>query len=161
MQNLKVLNSRETKHILEKLREQYGFQAGKAELDFIFLMNKDNRIYIVSKDASRMILDSLRIDSLGMYFGELYKENLRLSIEGAQLIGASATKNIVYIEHEQMIEWIKGNDIEYEDCGKDFVIVKYKNSKTGKDDMLGCGKYKDGKLMNYVSKSRRLVVVNN
>jgi NOL1/NOP2/fmu family ribosome biogenesis protein len=160
MQNLKILNSRETKRILEKLEDQYGFDSKKAELGFIFLMNKDNRLYILSKDVSRIELDSLKIDSLGLYFGELYKESIRLSIEGAQIVGKIAIRNIIEINHEQMLEWIKGHDIEYTDCGKDFVIVKCKNGVTGKEDILGCGKYKDGKLMNYVSKSRRLVVVN-
>jgi len=161
MQNLKILNSRETKHILERLDEQYGFDSKKTELEYIFLMNKDNRIYIISKDVSLIDLDDLRIDTLGMYFGELYKENIRLSIEGAQVLGKCATKGIVFLDHDQMISWVKGNDVEYEDCGKNFVIVKYNNPKTKKEDVLGCGKYKDGKLINYVSKSRRLVVVND
>ena len=160
MQNLKILNSKETKHILEKLEEQYGFGSSKGELDFIFLMNKDNRLYIVSSDVRLIDLESLKIDSVGMYFGELYKETIRLSIEGAQLIGKNATKNFAYINDQQMILWVQGNDIGFDDTGKNFVIVKYSNHKTGVDDILGCGKYKDGKLINYVSKSRRLVVVN-
>jgi hypothetical protein len=49
----------------------------------------------------------------------------------------------------------------HEDTGKEFLIIKYNNTDTKKIDYLGAGKYKDGKIMNYVSKSRRLVVVNN
>ena len=161
MQNLKILNSKETKHILEKLKEQYGYDASKSEIDFIFLMNKDNRLYVVSKDVSKINLENLKIDSLGMYFGEIYKKSIRLSIEGAQAIARNSSANIVDIEYDQMISWIKGNDVEYRDCGKEFVIVRYKDERTRKFDILGCGKYKDGKLHNYVSKSRRLVVVNN
>ena len=161
MQNLRILNSRETKHLLEKLEEQYGFSIEKKDLDFIFLMNKDNRIYIISKDVGSIDLDILRIDSLGIYFGELYKDNVRLSIEGSQIVGNSCTKNCVYLNKEQLIEWVKGNDITFDDCGRFFVIAKYHNDTTSKDDILGCGKYKDGKLQNYVSKSRRLIVVNN
>lgn len=160
MQNMHILNSRETKHILEKLESQYGWDVNKGDLDFIFLMNKDNRLYVVSRNLGDINTELLKIDSIGIYFGELYKETIRLSIEGAQIIGSATTKNIVEIDHDSMIEWVKGGDIMFEDCGRDFVIVKHIDEKTGKGDILGCGKYKGGKLINYVSKSRRLVVVN-
>ena len=160
MQNLKILNAKETKHILEKLEEQFGFSANKEDLDYIFLINKDNRIYILSKSIGNIDFESLKMDTSGLYFGELYKESIRLSIEGAQIIGPYAKKNIVFLDTDQMIEWIKGNELPFEDCGKSFVIVKHIDDKTRREDVLGCGKFKDGKLQNYVSKSRRLVVVN-
>ena len=160
MQNLKILNSKETKHIFEKLEAQYGYTADRQKLDFIFLMNKDNRLYIVSKDIAKIDFENLKIDAIGVYFGELYNESIRLSLEGAQVIGKGATKNIIYITDDDMLEWVKGKDIKHEDCGKDFVIILNKNKITCHDDILGCGKYKDGNIVNYVSKSRRLVVVN-
>jgi len=159
--NLKILNSRETKHILEKLSEQYGYDYNRTEQEYVFLMNKDNRIYLISRRIELLPYHELRIDSIGMYFGELYKENLRLSIEGSQIIGPRANKNVIDIDKIQMMEWVKGSDIAYEDTGKDFIIVRYNYPDTGKSDYLGAGKYKDGKIMNYVSKSRRLVVINN
>jgi NOL1/NOP2/fmu family ribosome biogenesis protein len=159
--NLKILNSKETKHILQKLSEQYGYNYDKTEQEYVFLMNKDNRIYIISRGIELLPYDEMRIDSIGMYFGELYKESLRLSIEGSQFIGPKSTKNIVDIDKNQMVGWIKGNDIEHEDTGKDFIILRHTDSKSGKSDYFGAGKYKDGKIMNYVSKSRRLIVVNN
>jgi len=161
MQNLKILNTRDVKHILEKLEAQFGYTKERGELDFIFLMNKDNRIYLLSKDVGQIDIETLRIDSMGMYFGELYNESVRLSIEGAQIIAKDATKGIVYIDRDQMLSWIKGSDIPFdENPGNSFIIVAYHDEITGKDDILGCGKYKDGKIMNYVSKSRKLVVVN-
>ncbi len=158
-----ILNSKETKHILEKIRDHYGYDIDKNDLDYAFLMNKDKRIYIISKDLARVPYDEMKVDGIGIYFGELYNEKLRLSIEGAQIIGKHATKNIHNLDYDQMISWIKGNDIEFSDVGEDFVIVRYKELKTGKYDILGCGKYNKstGKLMNYVSKSRKLVVVND
>jgi NOL1/NOP2/fmu family ribosome biogenesis protein len=158
-----ILNSKETKHILEKIRDQYGYDINKSELDYAFLMNKENRIYAVAKDLGKIPYDEMKIDAIGIYFGEVYKEKLRLSIEGAQIIGPYATKNIYDLDYDQMISWIKGNEIEFEDVGEDFVIVRYKEPKTQKYDILGCGKYnrQTGKLLNYVSKSRKLVVVND
>lgn len=159
--NLKILNSRETKHILEKLSEQYGYAYDRTEQEYVFLMNKDDRIYIVSRAIELIPYPEFRIDSIGMYFGEMYKESLRLSIEGSQFIGPKSSRNIVDIDKYQMIEWIKGSDIEHEDTGRDFVMIRYTDPENGKSDFFGAGKYKDGKIMNYVSKSRKLVVVNN
>ena len=159
--NLKILNSRETKHILERLSEQYGYDYDKTTQEYVFLMNKDNRIYIISRKVELLPYDEMKIDSIGMYLGELYKESVRLSIEGCQMIGPTSTKKIIELDKDQMIDWIKGGDIEHEDTGKEFIIIKHVDSDTGKTDYLGCGKYKDGKIINYVSKSRRLVVVNN
>jgi len=159
--NLRILNSRETKHILERLYEQYGYNHDRTTQEYVFLMNKDNRIHIISRSVEILPYNEMKIDSVGMYLGELYKESLRLSIEGSQMIGPKATKNIIELNKEEMIEWIKGADIEHDDVGKEFIIIKYNNTDTGKTDYLGAGKYKDGKIMNYVSKSRRLVVVNN
>ncbi|MGV8151077.1 MAG: hypothetical protein ACP5NV_05095 [Candidatus Woesearchaeota archaeon] len=163
MANINVLNSRETKHILEKLEAQYGYVVDKNELDYIFLMNNENRIYVISRDLGLVDYEQLRVDANGVYFGEIYKEMIRLSIEGAQLIGEKATKNVYDLDYDQMIEWIKGNDIDYQDTGKEFVIVRYLEPKTGRYDILGCGKYNSqtGKIINYVSKSRKLVVVND
>ena len=107
MQNLKILNSRDTKHLLEKLNAQYGFPDNKNILEYIFLMNKDNRIYIISKDISKIFTEGIKIDSIGLYFGELYRESVRLSIDGAQIVGREATRNIVYLDYPQMISWIK------------------------------------------------------
>ena len=159
--NLRILNSRDTKHILERLNEQYGFNYDRTSQEYVFLMNKDNRIYIVSRNVEILPYDEMKIDSIGMYLGELYKESVRLSIEGSQMIGPSSTKNVIELNKDEMLEWIKGADIEHEDTGKEFLIIKYNNTDTGKTDYLGAGKYKDEKIMNYVSKSRRLVVVNN
>jgi NOL1/NOP2/fmu family ribosome biogenesis protein len=165
IRNLRILNSRETKHILETLEAQYGCNIDRLGLDYIFLMNKDNRIYIISRDIERLPFNDLKIDSTGMYFGELYKESVRLSIEGSQIIGPHADKNIVELDKDQMLEWIKGNDLSYiqpeEEASKHFVIVKHIDEHTKDADFLGAGKYKEGKLLNMVSKSRRLVVVND
>jgi NOL1/NOP2/fmu family ribosome biogenesis protein len=167
--NLKILNSRDTKQIIEKLFEQYGYEYDRTSHDYVFLMNKDNRIYLISRSIELIPYDEMKIDSIGMYFGELYKESIRLSIEGSQMIGPTATKNVVNLDTDQMNEWVKGSDIIYEDIitdksiitNKDFIILSHKDKITGKIDYYGAGKFKDGKILNFVSKSRRLVVVNS
>ena len=42
---------KEVKDILKLLDNQFGF---KKELDYVFLMNKRNRVYLVNKDIERI-----------------------------------------------------------------------------------------------------------
>ena len=168
MQNLKILNSKEKKNILKVLNEQFDYKEtlsrksagapkGKllSEPDYVFLRNAKDRIYIIHRDMEKMDLEKLRIDSIGIYFATIMPEGIRLSIEGSQIVGKTAKKNILELNEEQFENWLKGIDFELETDMKDFVLIKYK------DDFLGCGKIKEGRLLNYVPKARRLSVVNN
>ncbi|NQU97984.1 hypothetical protein HQ533_00815 [Candidatus Woesearchaeota archaeon] len=152
MQNLKILNSKEVKKILKVLKEQFGFDE---KLAYVFLRNKKDRLYVINRDVEKIELEKLRIDSIGMYFATIMPEGIRLSIEGSQVIGPKAKKNILEIDNEQFDKWLKGEDFEVKTKFKDFVLVKHK------EDFLGCGKVKNNVLLNYVPKARRLVVVNN
>ena len=88
-----------------------------------------------------------------MYFCELGKE-IRLSIEGSQLVGPKATKNIAEITEQQAKQWLKGEDLEIKDNHySGFIIIKHDNY------FLGAGKYKENKILNYVGKSRRINAV--
>jgi len=148
MPELKFLNSKETKEILKLIEEQWG---AKLKLDYTFAKNSKNRVFIVNKDINKIDFSKLRINSVGMYFCDLENE-IRLSIEGSQIIGPKAVKNVVEINEEQTKQWLKGEDLEIEDKGnyRRFVIIKHEN------DFLGSGKFKDNRILNYVSKSRRI-----
>ena len=152
MKRLKILNNKEVKGILKLLDNQFGF---KDRLDYVFLMNKKNKIYLVNKDIERIDIDNLRIDAIGLYFGEVNHGSLRLSIEGSQMIGKRVRKNIVELGKEDAELWSMGNDIDKEFNVYGFVILKHKK------DFIGCGKYKEGKIFNYVPKERRLRVVSS
>ena len=152
MANLKILNTREKKNILSILKDQYGFDR---KMDYVFFINKKNKIYIATPDIAKIDFDKLKVNSFGIYFGELYKESLRLSVEGSQLIGPYATKNVVELDESEIAEWVKGLDIPTTAQFNGFVVVKYK------DDCFACGKTKEGKLLNYLPKARSLKVVND
>lgn len=144
---LKFLNSKEIKEILKLIKEQWDVEL---KLDYTFLKNNKNRIFIVNRDISKIDLSKLRINSVGMYFCEIDKHGIRLSIEGSQIIGKKAVKNVVEINEEQTRQWFKGEDLEIEGNYSGFVILKHNN------DFLGSGKYNDSKVFNYVGKSRRV-----
>jgi NOL1/NOP2/fmu family ribosome biogenesis protein len=86
-----------------------------------------------------------------MYFCEIDRQGIRLSIEGSQIVGPKAVQNVVEISEEEAKRWLKGEDLEKEckDCNG-FVILKHNK------DFLGNGKYKNGRILNYVGKARRI-----
>ena len=148
MLELKILNGKEIKEIYALIEKQWGT---KIKLDYGFLRNLKNRIFIINKDISKIDISKLKINSVGMYFCEVDSLGIRLSIEGSQIIGPKAAKNIVELSDDETKSWFKGEDIgrECEDC-KGFVILRNKN------DFLGAGKYSNGRILNYVSKTRRI-----
>src|SRR3989344_4645457 len=151
MPELKILNSKEIKEIYKLIEKQWS---AKIKLDCGFLRNNKNRVFIVSRDISKIDVSKLRINSAGMYFCELYGDEVRLSIEGSQIIGPKASKNVVELNDEETRNWLKGEEIEKECSGcKGFVILKH-----GKD-FMGTGKYARNKIFNYVSKTRRISAV--
>ena len=148
MTELKILNNKEIKEIYGMIENQWG---AKIKLDCGFLKNNKNRIFIVSKDIAKIDTSKLRLNSVGMYFCEIDEKGIRLSIEGSQIVGEHAKKNIVDLNEEEARNWFKGENLDKEckDC-KGFIILK------NKKDFLGTGKYANGKILNYVSKARRI-----
>ena len=149
MQNLKILNKKEIKNILSIIKKQFD---ADVKLDYVFLVNNKNRLYIVNKEAFDINIDKLKINSFGLYFGEFRDDGLRLSIEGSQLIGPKAKKNVLELDNKQAREWLKGYDSSLKLKERGFVIIRNKN------DFLGCGKVVENKILNYVPKTRRLRV---
>jgi len=147
MSKLKILNKKEIQNILDILDKQFGY---KGKLDYVFLQSEKNKVYIVNKDIDKIDLSKLRVNSYGLYILELRDNVIRLSVDGSQLIGPNATKNILELDDKTARDWLKGTDIDYNGDLKGFVIIK--NQK----DFLGCGKVVEGKVLNYVPKIRRL-----
>ena len=151
MAKAKFLNKKQIKEVINTLDKQWGLK--EKEFDYAFLMNDKKKIYIISKDITTVDFDALRIDSMGIYFAEYTNNEIRLSIEGSQIIGQIATKNIIEINDGLTKLWIRGYDIEvkdYKDQENAFVIVK------NNGDFYGCGRLKEGKILNHVPKSRRI-----
>ncbi len=147
----KVLNSKEVRALADMVKQQWGCGLSGLSESCGFLEGKTGDIFLISRDIERLDLERLRIDSLGLYFGEQKNSELRLSIEGSQLIGKAATKNVVEIDDAEFKDWIRGNDLEKSpsDCSG-FVIIRHNS------DFIGCGRCKEGKILNFVPKARRV-----
>ena len=142
-----ILKSKERRAFLNMVHAQWG---GDWKPEEAFAQNTQHRIFLVTPDLAKIEWQRLRISSVGLYIAEVHKERVRLSIEGSQLIGPTATKNIVDVPRETAMLWLKGHDIEVEGEFTGYVIVK---SGT---DYFGSGPWKEGMLLNHVPKIRRL-----
>ena len=141
---LRILNKKEISRILSKLNEQFEINL---KIDYGMLRNKDGKIFLVTKDLGKVNLDKLRINDIGLYAIREDKE-IRLSIEGSQLFGKHARKNIYEINKDEANLWMTGNNIKCNKVYNGFVIIKYE------DNFLGTGKYKNNEIINYVPKER-------
>src|SRR3989344_8805986 len=143
MQKLNILNKKEMKKLLAQIEEQWG---ATLETDCAFLKNEDGKIFLANKEFGTLDLSRLRINSLGLYIAQEADDELRLSIEGSQLIGPLATKNVLELNDDEASEWLRGTDLDKATDERGFVLIK--NS----GDFLGCGKATGSKILNYVQK---------
>ncbi len=148
--SLRQLKKKEKRKFFDILKKQFGFED---KLDYVFLINNKNKVFIINKDIAQLDLNKIKINSLGLYIAELREEGVRLSIEGSQIIGPKSKRNIININKENLKKWLSGEDIPKDKSIKNltgFVIVKSGN------DYLGCGKIKEDKILNFFPKIRRI-----
>ena len=145
---MKILNTKQIKEVKKKVLEQWGCEL---KTDYAFLLTPKNKLYVVSRDIANIDYEKLKLQVVGNYFGEIMKNGeLRLSIEGSQLVGREAKKNVVEISEKQVRSWLFGQDLPVDLEEDGFVIVK------NNSDFMGSGKVKDGCLLNFIPKIRRI-----
>ncbi len=157
MQQSTILNSRDIKRLRELIESQFGYFP---KADYAFLKSENDKINIVTKDLAKLNLKNLIIDKIGLYFGEDCGTEIRLSKEGAQLLGQEAKenhkplKNVIEFTQEELKQYFQGADIE-KDCGEEkrLVLLKYKH------EIFGCAKYKEQKVLNFMPKTHRGEVI--
>ncbi len=148
----KVLDKEELKELEEIIEKNYGV---KFKFDSLVLKSSRDKIWLVSKDFSKINFDKIKANSIGLYFGRLKRNNkIHLSIEGTQLIGPNATKNIVEVDEENMRRFLQGLNVKPKkmiNCEvNNFVVIKYK------DDFLGSGILREDYVENLLPKTRRI-----
>lgn len=146
--NLKILNKKKVKEILTIINDQWG---ASIDLNYAVLQGKDEKLFLINRAVGEVDLERLHINKIGLYFGQLLHNELRLSIEGSQLVGPHAKKNVLEITKEQSRAWLKGEDLAAEENLSGFVLIKH-------NDFFGTGKIKEGKVLNFIPKGRRLKI---
>lgn len=159
MQHLTILNTKEIRQLKDMLLQQFGYFPKE---DYAFLRNDKNKVFLINKDVAKIDWKKLIVDKVGLYFGEISESGaeFRLSKEGAQLLGVwakqgeAALKNVVDFSSEEVKKYFQGEDLEKE-CGKEnrLVLLQYQS------DILGCAKYKEKKILNFLPKIHRGEVI--
>lgn len=145
---MKILSSTQKNKIINKLNNLYGI----TKLPYLLLQFGKEKLRLYSGNLSKqelIILDkNLRIETIGLYFANQL-EDIRLTLDGSQLLKNQINKNILNIDDKRADEWLKGNDLFIE-TGQGFKILKNNN------DFLGSGKSTGSKIKNFVPKQRRI-----
>jgi len=165
MRHLNFLNSKEYREIAKQINAQ--FDADFSFEDFVIKSSKD-KIYIVSRDLEKIDYKTYNIEQAGLYIAHINdRGEIRLSIEGSEIIGPKAKKNVIDIGKLSKL-WMAGQDIPFKTECEGVVIIK------DGDDWLGSGKIiekeaivydSEGKskkeiqqmILNFVPKTRRHV----
>jgi NOL1/NOP2/fmu family ribosome biogenesis protein len=146
-ESLKVLNAREKKEINKRIKEQWDCEIDKS---LVFLLSNKNKLYVAEKDLGLVDFAKLRVDNIGLYVCTVSEKDIRLSIEGSQLLGRIAKKNVVEITKEEVRQWFRGEDIKTDVKMNGFVILKCG------EDFVGCGRITEKGILNFVPKVRRV-----
>ena len=150
MTYLKILNPNEKAEIEAKLKEQFAVNS----IPGILIKRGEERIFFFSGDLSEEQVENLEkcafIERMGVYFGKVINGEIRLSIEGSQILGKQIKKNIFTLNSEQTKEWMMGRELLISTGKKGFLIMK------SDSDFLGTGKASEHKIGNFIPKSRRL-----
>jgi NOL1/NOP2/fmu family ribosome biogenesis protein len=146
---IKILNSGEKKKIIEDLNEKFGI----TELPWLLVMAGKGKIRAFSGSMTRDEIAKLsydvRIELPGLYILREESDGYRISHDGLFIFKNMATKNIIDISDKQADEWLRGENIEIDSEDK-WVLLG------NKGELIGCGKVKDKKVINYVPRERRV-----
>jgi len=153
MAKLIFLNRKERQKIFDSLEECYGF-SDSSIFDKYEILSKEKdddseKIFILSKSVVELDFQNLRIDSMGLYFGEFKKGQFRLSIDGSHLIGKYCSKNVIDLDRDQLNKYISGEDVDFE-YENSFVLVR------SGSDYFGSARIKDNVIFNHMPKERRV-----
>ena len=154
MQKLTILNTREIKKIREQCVKQFN---NFLKEDYAYLLNEKERLFIVNKDISKINLKNLIIDKYGFYFAEVKENQVRLSKEGAQLLIQQADKplkNVVKLTNSELKDYFKGIDLD-KNLGEESKLILLQHD----NDTIGCARYKDNKILNFLPKMNRGEVI--
>lgn len=157
VQEINILNTREVKHIRELLIEDFGYFP---EVEFVFLQNNQNKIFLVNRDLEKLNLKNLVIDKIGFYFGEFKDNKFRLSKGGAEFLFLKAKesnhhlKNTLELTSEETKDYFHGLDLDKDRGMENRPLILIFNHQC-----LGSARYKDKKILNFLPKIYRGEVI--
>jgi len=155
LRSLRILDRREVEKLQEMLDKNY--KTNFELKNFGVMLGREERIWLAARDVFAIDFAKLPVNSIGLNFGKIKQNNkIRLTIEGAQMVAESAEKNVAVVADDVAERFLRGEDVDVLqniECEEhNFVIVK---SERGR--ILGSALFAEGRLKNFLPKSRRLV----
>lgn len=147
---MKIFNEKEKEEIVNKLHEQHGIKS----IPGVITQRGEERLFLFLGDFSaediREIEKYAFIERIGIYFAKVVGPDIKLSLEGSQILAPQITKNVIDLDAEQTEEWMKGHELPIQTGKYGFVVLRHGS------DFLGAGKASEKKIGNFVPKNRRL-----
>ena len=105
------LRKREVDTIKDLLLENYGFVMPKSWM--LYYLGKE-KVWVLKEEFFNLPLEKFNVETMGFYLCHFEHDIFRLSIQGAQIVGETATKNILDISLKDAWELLRGFDIDKE-----------------------------------------------
>lgn len=148
---MEILKRNKKKEVEELLEKEFGI---KIPVPYHLVRQGKDKIRIFTGNLSPNDIINLSkllsIETVGLYFAFMKKQEFRLSFDASILYGKNS-KKVIELNKEELKLWLKGEDIYKNIKTKGFVIIKYGS------DVLGCGKISQNKILNFVPKERRVI----
>jgi NOL1/NOP2/fmu family ribosome biogenesis protein len=151
---IKIFKEDDKENLERIIEKNYGVKIDLS--NFFIFQTKDEKVWLASKSILSLDIRKLTVNSIGLNFGKIKRnEKIHLTIEGSQIVGKNATKNIVLLDDNEAKKFMQGFDVkpkEKIDCEyHNFVIVKYNDFILGSSLLIG------DYLKNMLPKSRRIL----
>lgn len=150
MTHLKILNQHEKHGITAQLKEQFAIESIQGTI----IMLGSEKLFLFSGNLSEEKIRELEacafIERIGVYLGKIIGDEIRLSIEGTQILSSQIKKNTFSLDSQQAEEWMMGRELPIKTGTHGFLIMKHGS------DFLGTGKASESKIGNFIPKNRRL-----
>ena len=139
-----VSELKDTKELEAAVKGRFGagFEGGLKF--FVKKQKRGSKIFTYSGS----LLPKLLFDRVGLHVGDLAGGEFAPTIEGAQLLGDRATKNVVEVSRQQAENYFKGEDLEAEGLSDGAVLLALEGR------VIAAGAAEAGKIKNTVPKSR-------
>lgn len=155
MISIEIIPKRESDEIKRKLNEQFGIN----KIPGILVRKGKERIFLFQGETEEKELEKIdevvEIERAGIYIGKIFEPTgeIRLSIEGTQILKDEIKKNIYELDSQEDYEkWMNGQELNIQTNLRGIIIIKYNN------EFLGSGKASQDKIGNFIPKSRRLKI---
>jgi NOL1/NOP2/fmu family ribosome biogenesis protein len=147
---IQILNQKQIQESYRSLKEQFGIDKIPGRI----MKLGEEKLFLFTGDATDEEIKKLEnivpVERLGVYFAKIIKEDVKLSIEGSQILKEQIKNNIFELNDEQAEKWMMGQELNLKSGKRGFVVMKYQ------DNFLGCGKASEEKISNFIPKMRRL-----